>query len=123
MSSRSLQRWNEERTQALDEIALDRGNPNPGNIGSDFGRFGIAFWTEVLVDYRQNDRRQELLQQLNEWRNAIADQDFDPTKLGGTTTLHLATVRLWRSSLNRLARSFDNVMRSHLQASLGASPW
>lgn len=103
--------------------ALDRGNPNPGNIGSDFGRFGIAFWTNVHADYRQNDRRQELLQELNEWRNAIAHQDFDPAKLGGTTTLHLAKVRGWRSALNRLARSFDAVMGIHLQSMLGTAPW
>src|SRR5262249_38020083 len=24
---------------------LDMGNPNPGNIGSDFGRFGFDFWS------------------------------------------------------------------------------
>ncbi len=103
--------------------ALDRGNPNPGNIGSDFGRFGIAFWTKVHADYRQNERRQELLQELNEWRNAIVHQDFDPAKLGDTTTLHLARVRIWRSALNRLARSFDAVMGVHLQTILGAAPW
>jgi hypothetical protein len=103
--------------------ALDRGNPSPGNIGSDFGRFGIRLWTRVHADYRQNDRRQELLQELNDWRNAIAHQDFDPDRLGGTTTLHLAKVRGWRTALNRLARSFDAVMALHLQIMLGAAPW
>lgn len=103
--------------------ALDRGNPSAGNIGSDFGRFGIAFWSEVHADHRQNDRRQELLNELIEWRNAVAHQDFDPARLGGTTTLHLAKVRLWRSALNRLARSFDNVMRDHLHSLLGTPPW
>src|SRR5205823_8276342 len=101
------------RAQFLWGRSLDKGNPSPGNIGSDFGRFGVPFWTEVRADYRQNDRRQELLEELNSWRNAIAHQDFDPAKLGGTTTLHLARVRQWRSSLNQLARSFDNVMRGH----------
>src|SRR5258707_10492954 len=28
---------------------LDRGNPNPGNIGADFNRFGLNFWPEVVV--------------------------------------------------------------------------
>src|SRR3954467_7429658 len=32
------------RTQFLLNRLLDRGNPNPGNIGSDFGRFGIKLW-------------------------------------------------------------------------------
>lgn len=27
---------------------LDSGNPNPGNIGSDFGRFGIQFWPAMV---------------------------------------------------------------------------
>src|SRR6266436_2726315 len=26
---------------------LDRENPNPGNIGSDFNRFGLPFWPTV----------------------------------------------------------------------------
>lgn len=26
---------------------LDRGNANPGNIGADFGRLGISFWTAI----------------------------------------------------------------------------
>lgn len=111
------------RAQFLWGRQLDKGNPNPGNIGSDFGRFGVPFWTEVRAGDRQNERRQELLEELNNWRNAIAHQDFDAAKLGGTTTLHLVKVRQWRSSLNQLARSFDNVMRAHLQALLGAAPW
>src|SRR5438477_12896075 len=27
---------------------LDRGNPNPGNIGSDFNRFNFNCWGEVI---------------------------------------------------------------------------
>jgi hypothetical protein len=102
---------------------LDRGNANSGNIGADFNRFGLAFWTKVLADHHQNGRRREYLDQLNIWRNAIAHQDFDPTRLGGTTALHLATVRQWRSSLNGLAISFDDVMRDHLLSLLGVAPW
>src|SRR5262245_60140790 len=26
---------------------LDRGNPNPGNIGADFNRLGLDFWSRV----------------------------------------------------------------------------
>src|SRR5947199_9531568 len=26
---------------------LDTGNPNPGNLGADFARFGIDFWSAV----------------------------------------------------------------------------
>ena len=40
---------------------LDTGNPNPGNLGADFGRFGFKFWNEVdQLDARNPDRRDQL---------------------------------------------------------------
>ena len=54
---------------------LDSGNPNPGNLGSDFNRFGLEFWDAVdQLDVRNPDRRGEL-QELNVMRNAIAHHD------------------------------------------------
>jgi hypothetical protein len=102
---------------------MDHGNPNPGNIGEDFNRFGLLFWNEVHALDALNKRRRELLDELLRWRNAIAHQDFDPAKLGGVATLQLQTVRKWRSSVNRLAAAFDFVMRSTLLALLSAEPW
>jgi hypothetical protein len=102
---------------------LEKGNPNPGNIGADFGKFGLKFWDLVRADSPRNDRRQAILEALNEWRNAIAHQDFDPARLGGTTTLHLQAVRRWRSALNHLASSFDNVMRFRIYTLTNANPW
>ena len=55
---------------------LDLGNPNPGNVGSDFARFGMDFWSAVKALDARNQRRQDALQDLNEWRNAIAHQDW-----------------------------------------------
>lgn len=103
--------------------ALDRGNPSPGNIGSDFGRFGLTFWARIQHDHHANRRRRELLEELIAWRNAIAHQDFDSAKLGGSTVLHLAAVRQWRSSIDHLVVSFDNVMHFYLQTMLGVAPW
>jgi hypothetical protein len=111
------------RSQFLWGRALARGNPNPGNIGTDFGRFGMAFWAEVRADHHLNERRQRHLEELNVWRNAIVHQDFDPARLGGTIVLHLAIVRQWRSSLYHLTVSFDRVMCSYLQALIGTAPW
>ena len=111
------------RSQYMWGRALDRGNPNPGNIGSDFGRFGVVFWDRIRADHHLNANRQRSLEELNAWRNAIVHQDFDPARLGGTIVLHLATVRQWRSSLDHLAVSFDSVMCSHLQALIGTPPW
>lgn len=101
---------------------LDRGNAEPGNLGADFGRFGLAFWVEVRGLSIRNQSRQDRLEDLNDWRNAIARQDFNPTKLGATT-LQLQVVRQWRTACDGLARSFDEVMRRHVQFIIGRSPW
>ena len=102
---------------------LDKGNPNSGNIGSDFSRVGVEFWPLVYSDDRRNNTRREHLDFLNVWRNAIAHQDFDPAALGGTTTLHLSTVRSWRKACNGLAKSFDRVMKAYITRITGNSPW
>jgi hypothetical protein len=102
---------------------LDRGNPNPANIGADFGRLGVESWTAVeAADARTGQRRQQLAL-LNEWRNAIAHQDFNPARLGGLTALALRHVRAWRGACSGLAVSFDTVMRAFLAATTGVEPW
>jgi hypothetical protein len=111
------------RVEFIWHRSLDRGNPHPGAIGSDFNRLGIDFWTEVYGLDMRNERRRELLQELIDWRNAIAHQDFDPVAPGGIPTLHLARVRAWRSAVNALARHFDQVMYNYLRVLLGGAPW
>jgi hypothetical protein len=103
--------------------SLSRGNPHPGAIGTDFSRLGTDLWTEVYALDARNDRRRELLQELVDWRNAIAHQDFDPVAPGGITTLRLATVRGWRRAVSELARYFDQAMYNYLRTLLGAAPW
>ncbi len=102
---------------------LQTGNPNPANIGADFNRLGLVFWTEVENHDPRNTSRRQLLETLNTWRNAIAHQDLDPAKLGGRTTLLLQEVRSWRSACDGLARSFDAVLRLHLRTLTGSFPW
>lgn len=98
---------------------LDRGNPNPGNIGSDFGVFGLSFWDEVdHFEPRNEDRRKALLD-LNEWRNAISHNDF--TRLLNARPLRLGQVRRWRSACNGLTASFDEVMRRQLLVIAGSA--
>ena len=99
---------------------LDKGNPNPGNIGADYNRFGLFFWDEVLNLDNRNERRQTQLMGLNEWRNAIAHQDFAAL---GVTVLRIQQVREWRRVCNALATCFDEVMRSHLHTINGTPPW
>jgi hypothetical protein len=102
---------------------LDRGNANPGNIGADFARLGIRIWDRAKALDGRNDARKQLLDELNEWRNAIAHQHFDPTKFGPDPTLRLVAVNGWRRACNQLARAFDSVTRTHLDALLGSPPW
>lgn len=102
---------------------LDRGNPNPGNIGVDFNRLGVAFWDNVKAHDPRNIRRRAQLETLNDWRNAIAHQDFDPIKLGGKVTLRLETVRSWRQACGQLAAAFDAVMYVYLTGLTGIPPW
>ena len=102
---------------------LKTGNANPGNIGEDFNRFGLSFWDEVLSLNQRSKGRQDRLTELNTWRNAIAHQDFDLAKLGGTSILQLRDVRDWRRACNYLATTFEDVMRTHLQFINSAPPW
>jgi hypothetical protein len=102
---------------------LDRGNANPGNIGADFARLGLGIWDELKALDRRNDARKQLLGELNEWRNAIAHQDFDPSKFGPHPTLRLSNVNCWRRACHQLALAFDSVACTHLEALLGFPPW
>ncbi len=102
---------------------LDRGNPNPGSVGADFGRLGLPIWDRLKALDRRNDKRRHQLEELNNWRNAIAHQVFDPVKLGGRTTLRLDDVNRWRRACEELARVFDQVARGHLNTLVGSPPW
>ena len=102
---------------------LDRGNPNPGNLGSDFGRFGLTLWPDIIALDITNVAQQSDLDQLLNWRNAIAHQSFDAARLGARREIRLADVRRWRRTCNSLARAMDRVVRSALTPLVGFSPW
>lgn len=92
---------------------LDRGNPNPGNIGSDFSRFGLVLWDGLSMRHPRTGNRKRHLEELNIWRNAIAHDDFSRTSVGGP--LHLRRVRAWRNACEKLAISLEEVMFDHLR--------
>jgi hypothetical protein len=97
----------------LSNRKVDSGNPNPGNIGNDFMRFGNGFflWEQVKVLNPRNESRRAKLDELNLWRNAIAHHDF--SRLPGRN-LRLAQVRSWRKACDRLAHAFDRVLSLQL---------
>lgn len=105
-------------------LKLNRGNPNPANIGSDFGRLVPRFWPLVEARRPHNPARKAALDELNEWRNAIAHEDYAAAMLrGGRPSLTLAQVQDWRRACDGLARSFDEVIRNEIAVLAGVSPW
>jgi hypothetical protein len=101
---------------------LDRGNANPATLGADFGRFDLELWNRLIARDRRNRARQLELERLNRWRNAIAHQHFDPSKLG-SSPLWLSGVRRWRRACNGLSRDMDLVVAVHLRSILGVAAW
>ena len=101
---------------------LDRGNPNPGNIGADFGRLGVAFWPEAIAYDARNAQRQAKLSRLVDWRHAISHEDYAARELV-PRTVSLPVVKSWRGALNGLAQSFDQVMHDYLERAVGVAPW
>ncbi len=101
---------------------LDRGNPNPGNIGADFNRLGLFFWDEVCGADVRNALRQRKLEELSGWRNAIAHQDLERWTLH-PPSLTLRVIQGWRRSCNALARSLDLVMSRYIASVTGVEPW
>jgi len=102
---------------------LDAGNPNPGNLGADFGRLGIDFWTVVDARDRNGPQRRRMVEEMCSWRNAIAHQDFDPARLGAGKILRFAVVRRWRAACDELARTFDSALFTYLRGIMGRDPW
>jgi hypothetical protein len=111
------------RVQCFYGRKLDTANPNAGNLGADFNRYGLDFWPAVLATDPGHAARQPRLGLLNAWRNAVAHHDYDPAYLGGTVTLTITQVRAWRADCDAFATAFDAVLRDQLRATTGVSPW
>lgn len=100
---------------------LDRGNAHPGALGSDFGLLGMELWPQLRGRDQRTEARQERLQALNEWRNAIAHDDFREFELG--ETLPLSTVTSFRSACRGLAVAMDREVAAHVGTIVGRAPW
>lgn len=105
---------------------LDKGNAQPGSLGSDFALLGLALWPALeSADPRATDWNSSL-QRLNTARNAIAHVDqpgLDNLRADGHPVT-LAAVRTWRRDLDRLADTMDDVVSAYLDRLLGyGRPW
>jgi len=115
------------RARLIEGRKLDTGNPNPGNIGSDFKRFGLELWPSMVALDARTPGQKLLLEQLNRWRNAIAHQDFtSPVDLdlgAGRVDLRLADVDAWRAASAQLATTMDSAVALWLAGLAGRPPW
>ncbi len=106
--------------------ALERHNAQPNSIKEDFARFGLDIWAEVDRERSANDERRKKLWALVAWRNAIAHDDID-VKHGRSAlepvTISLGTCRNWRSALNVLATSLDDVAADRCETLGLPRPW
>lgn len=80
-----------------------------------------SLWDDVNAWDSRNRGRRNKLRTLNEWRNAIAHQDF--SKVGGTTALLLGTVQSWRAACDGLTVSFDALVGDYVQQLVAKRPW
>jgi hypothetical protein len=111
------------RNRFVEGRQLERMNAQAGSIGSDFGWLGVEFWDEVNTLLADNKAAMKELGLLNDWRNAIAHQNFKVVSPGSPPNLTLNQVRRWRRLCNHLARAFDRVMRTHLGSLTSHPPW
>lgn len=105
---------------------LDRGNPHEDALASDFGRFGMVFWDELVERDSRTERRRLHLRWLNRARNALAHDDEAKLEdvVAAGYKVDLTWVRRWRSVLNGLAGTMDAVMSHHLARLFGTQrPW
>lgn len=107
---------------ALHGRQLDFKNATRETIAKDFNPLGLRILDELKARRKGNDKRLITLDSLNSWRNAIAHQDFD-RKVLVPRKIHLKTVGIWRRQCAILAADLDGVMKSHLAALAGVSPW
>jgi hypothetical protein len=105
---------------------LSKGNANPGALGSDFGRLGLALWPALAAHHPAAPGWNHALESLNEARNAIAHAD-EARLLRLRSEGHPITLReikRWRSTLDALSATLDAVVSRHLADLFAASaPW
>jgi len=125
LSARTFASWaaggNTSVESALDKLLvegrqLDRGNANPGSLGSDFGRLGFTLWPALTQRDPMTPDQQAALDLLNRARNAIAHYNEGELaavrKTGASITLR--GFRRWQRDLDRLAVNLDAEVASQL---------
>jgi hypothetical protein len=114
------------RLRMTEERQLDRGNAQPGSLGSDFRRFGFQLWPALVGRDRAVEVQQASLERLNKARNAIVhDQETDLRALRTDGfPPNKRTFSVWRRDLDRLAATLDAEVSSQLGVLFARTkPW
>jgi hypothetical protein len=112
------------RNRFVEGRQLESRNAQASSVGSDFGWFGVEFWDQANAILADNKVAMKELERFNDWRNAIAHQNFRKVVTPpAQPKLKLQQVRTWRALCNRLARTFDRLMRTYLTSLIGGPPW
>lgn len=118
---------NVQRALLTSNRDLDRGNANPGNLGKDFGRFGLVLWDTIkLVEPNSGPGWNSGLAALNEARNAIAHAQDGPLVVLRSRgyPIIMKTINTWRRSLDGLALTMDDVVADYLDGLFSTGrPW
>jgi hypothetical protein len=105
---------------------LDRGNANPGNIGSDFRMFGMDIWFELKARDPLTAQHNHSLERLNAARNALAHSDetgLSKLRAEGWPIV-LRTYLRWHKDLGALAVNMDAEVSDNLARVFnGRKPW
>jgi hypothetical protein len=100
----------------LNARRLDRGNPNAASLGSDFGRFELELWDELITQDQRNRRRRDALDSLIRWRNAIVHGDIDRKHAEHAllpVRINLKVCQEWNTILTELIVSIDVLLTTH----------
>lgn len=114
------------RSQFASGRSLDRQNPTPGALGSDYKAFGLILWDSLEAMYGKAKREHwnTQLTRLNDARNAIAHNDEKKlAEVRAVQPLDLVHARKWRTMLNAITIGIDSVVTVHLSKLMGHAPW
>jgi hypothetical protein len=101
------------KTRMTQNRQLDRGNANPGNLGTDFKILGLDLWGDLKTQWPGLAPKWSVnLAELNQARNAIAHSQSSTIE---SMSVNLRTIWKWRRSLDGLADKMDDVVASHLK--------
>lgn len=115
------------RTLLTEGRKLDTGNPRKSALGADFGRLGFSFIADLKDRGRATEQRLEKLETLVEFRNAAGhgqEATLAQLESRGVIGSTKASYARYRSAINNLAATMDDVVATKLAALLQiVRPW